>query len=172
MLTETQVAQAKARLKHYKLADSSGLYLFVYSSGGKAWRYDYVLDGRKETLTLGMYPDLSLAKARERHAEARQLVGQGVSPAKEKAIRRQAERQAARKAKEARTREWASRFKPDTRITAFAEKKITEFTATEGLFFANAIAGAFADAFADRVISRLERSSALARIPGKEEEGR
>jgi hypothetical protein len=167
MLTETQVAQAKARFKHYKIADSSGLYLFVYSSGGKAWRYDYVLNGRKETVGLGQYPDLSLARARELHAEARALVARGESPARAKARIRRAEREAARKAGEARTREWASRFKPDTRIAAFAEKKITEFTASEGVIFVNVLA----DAFADRVISRLEGSSALARAPGGEESG-
>jgi hypothetical protein len=167
MLTEDQVARAKAHLKHYKLTDSGGLYLFVYSSGGKAWRYDYVLDGRKETLTIGLYPEISLARARELHAEARGLVARGESPARAKAGIRRAEREAARAAKEARTREWASRFKPDTRIASFAEKKITEFTAAEGFIFVNVLA----DAFADRVISRLERTSALARVPGGEESG-
>jgi Arm DNA-binding domain len=169
MLTETQVAQAEARLRPYKLADSSGLYLFVYSSGSKAWRYDYVLDGRKETLTIGLYPEISLARARELHAEARGLVARGESPARAKAGIRRAEREAARAAKETRTREWASRFKPPTQIAAFAGKKLSEITASEGIFFANAIAGAFADALADRVISRLERSSAVARAPAPSE---
>jgi hypothetical protein len=160
MLTEDQVARAKAHLKHYKLTDSGGLYLFVYSSGGKAWRYDYVLDGRKETVGLGQYPDLSLARARELHAEARALVARGESPARAKARIRRAEREAARKARETRTREWASRFEPNTQIAAFAEKKLSEITASEGIVFVNALAGVFADVLAERVASRLEKSQA------------
>jgi Arm DNA-binding domain len=165
MLTEDQVARAKAQARHYKITDSGGLYLFVYSSGGKAWRYDYVLDGRKETVTFGQYPNLSLARARELHAEARGLVARGESPARAKARIRRAEREAARAAREARTREWASRLKPVTQIAAFADKKITEFTAREGVIFVNVLA----DVFADRVISRLERSGAGARAPAPSE---
>jgi hypothetical protein len=167
MLTDTQVQQAKARSTPYKLADQGGLYLYVYTTGGRSWRYDYRVQGKQGTLIIGLYPEVSLAEARERHAEARELVARDVSTAKEKAIRRRAEREAVREAKEARTREWASRLKPDTRIAAFAEKKITEFTAAEGVIFVNVLA----DIFADRFISRLEGSSAVARAPSGEESG-
>ncbi|HTO47020.1 MAG TPA: Arm DNA-binding domain-containing protein [Burkholderiales bacterium] len=77
MLTDTKVRQAKAREKPYKLADEGGLYLYVSPAGAKSWRYDYRLHGKRETLTLGRYPDVPLAGedgARGRHREARKHV--------------------------------------------------------------------------------------------------
>ena len=64
MLTDTKLRQAKAREKPYKLADEKGLYLYVSPQGGKSWRYDYRLHGKRETLTLGRYPDVTLRDAR------------------------------------------------------------------------------------------------------------
>jgi integrase len=91
MLTDTKARQAKARSTPYKLADQGGLYLHVSVTGSKSWRYDYRLQGKRETLTIGKYPDVSLADARELHAEARRQVAKGASPAKSK----QAEKEAA-----------------------------------------------------------------------------
>jgi integrase len=76
--------------KPYKLVDGMGLYLYVtpkterHPKGAKSWRYDYRIAGRRETLTIGKYPDVPLASARRRHSEARELVAAGKSPAKEK----------------------------------------------------------------------------------------
>ncbi len=91
MLTDTQARQAKARSTPYKLADQGGLYLHVSATGSKSWRYDYRLHGKRETLTIGKYPDITLAEARDSHAEARRQIAKGVSPAKTK----QAEKEAA-----------------------------------------------------------------------------
>ena len=81
MLSDTKARQAKPREKPYKLADHGGLYLFVSPRGGKSWRYDYRLRGRRETLTLGLYPEVTLHDARERHASARKRVAAGECPA-------------------------------------------------------------------------------------------
>src|SRR5919198_1433457 len=91
MLTDTRARLAKARSTPYKLADQGGLYLHVSITGSKSWRYDYRLHGKRETLTLGKYPDVTLADVRELHAEARRQVAKGQSPAKSK----QAEKKAA-----------------------------------------------------------------------------
>jgi hypothetical protein len=91
MLTDTKARQAKARSTPYKLADQGGLYLHVSATGSKSWRYDYRLHGRRETLTIGKYSDITLAEARDSHAEARRQIAKGVSPAKTK----QAEKEAA-----------------------------------------------------------------------------
>jgi hypothetical protein len=63
------------------LTDDKGLALEVRPSGQKAWLYRYRLFGRAEKLSLGSYPDVSLAEARDRHFEARKLVAAGKSPA-------------------------------------------------------------------------------------------
>jgi integrase len=81
MLTDTKARAARAKQKPYKLTDREGLYLFVTQAGAKSWRYDYRLLGARQTLTIGLYPDISLTKARDRLAEARRKVADGVSPA-------------------------------------------------------------------------------------------
>jgi len=84
MLSDTKLRNAKATGSPYKVTHRDGMYAYVSASGAVSLRYDYRLNGKRETLTLGKYPDVSLALAGERHAEARSLVSQGKSPAKEK----------------------------------------------------------------------------------------
>jgi len=86
MLTDTQIRGAKAVDRPRKLFDSGGLYLHVMPSGGRYWRFNYRFQGKGKTLALGTYPDVLLAKARERHAEARRLLAEGIDPAAEKQI--------------------------------------------------------------------------------------
>lgn len=83
-LTITEIKNAKAGTRDYKLADANGLYLYVRTSGGKSWRYDYQFGVRARTITLGRYPELGLVAAREAHREARMLLAEGKDPAKEK----------------------------------------------------------------------------------------
>jgi hypothetical protein len=61
-LTDTAVRNAKKREKPAKLSDERGLHLLV-SSVGKYWRFDYRFAGKRKTLALGVYPDISLAIA-------------------------------------------------------------------------------------------------------------
>jgi hypothetical protein len=70
-LTDIAIKNAKPRNKPYKIADSGGLCLLVQPTGGKWWRYRYRFGNKEKTLALGCYPDVSLAEARERHANAR-----------------------------------------------------------------------------------------------------
>lgn len=67
-------------------ADGQALYLLL-SATGKYWRLDYTFAGKRKTLALGQYPDVSLAKARKRRDEARTLLADGLDPsaAKKKA---------------------------------------------------------------------------------------
>ena len=62
------------------------MYVVVQPSGAIVFRYDYRLNGRRETLTLGRYgPDgLSLARAREKLIDAKRAISEGRSPAQEK----------------------------------------------------------------------------------------
>ena len=64
----------KVKVAPYKLADEKGLYLLVTPSGGKLWRYKYRFDGKEKLLSIGAYPDVSLASARERRDAARKLI--------------------------------------------------------------------------------------------------
>lgn len=86
MLTDTAIKALKAQKKLYKVSDRDGMYVVVQPSGAIVFRYDYQLNGRRETLTLGRYgPDgLSLARAREKLIDAKRAISEGRSPAQEK----------------------------------------------------------------------------------------
>lgn len=84
MLTEAQVRSAKSGESPRKLFDARGLYLHVMPNGGKYWRFNFRFKGKYKTLSLGVYPDVPLARARERHQNARQLLADKVDPCVEK----------------------------------------------------------------------------------------
>ena len=86
MLTDTAIKSLRSQKKLYKVSDRDGMYVVVQPSGAIVFRYDYRLNGRRETLTLGRYgPDgLSLARAREKLIDAKRAISEGRSPAQEK----------------------------------------------------------------------------------------
>ena len=92
MLTDTAVRNAKRRDRPYKLADSAGLHLYVSATGSRTWRWRYKIKSGQDTveklLTLGSYPDLSLADARKHRDAARAELRVGVDPAHAKQLRR------------------------------------------------------------------------------------
>lgn len=88
MLTDAVLRNLKPKSKIYKASDRDGMYVTVSPSGTVTFRYDYRLNGRRETLTLGRYGPggISLAMARELLIDARKAVLKGVSPAIEKQL--------------------------------------------------------------------------------------
>jgi len=121
-LTVTAINAAKARDKAYKLADSLGLYLLVAPSGGRLWRMNYRFLGRQKTLSFGNYPDVSLAKAREKRSEAREALADGRDPAE---VRKEKVREQRAKAEEtfrAIADEWFSRLALEGRAPKTLQK--------------------------------------------------
>lgn len=90
-LSALAVSRAKPREKPYKLTDERGMYLLVSPNGGRWWRFNYRFDGKNRTLAFGIFPDVSLADARERRDDARRVLAKGMDPA---AKRKQEEAQA------------------------------------------------------------------------------
>jgi integrase len=86
MLTVTALKRLKPKERDYKVADRDSMYAVVKPSGVIIFRYDYRLNGRRETLTIGRFgPDgTSLSGAREQCLDARRSVAEGKSPAQEK----------------------------------------------------------------------------------------
>lgn len=78
-LTDTAVKNLKFTGTAAKHTDGQGLYLLV-NGVGKYWRFDYRFADKRKTLALGIYPDVSLAKARKRRDEARALLADGQDP--------------------------------------------------------------------------------------------
>jgi len=97
MLKDLDCKNARGRDKAYKLSDAHGLYLFVTPKGFRSWRWNYRLNGVAQTLTLGSYPELTLAAARLERAELDKLRRQGTDPsrARQQVRRAQADSDAA-----------------------------------------------------------------------------
>ena len=79
-LTDNAIKAAKAQEQTYRLSDEKGLYLLIKPAGFKWWRFDYRFVGTRKTLSLGVYPDVSLKLARQRRDEARQMIANGTDP--------------------------------------------------------------------------------------------
>jgi hypothetical protein len=108
MLTDIKLKSLKPRKKAYKQADRDGMYVTVSPAGTISFRYDYRLNGRRETLTIGRYEAgrdsrgaeeiagldygavLSLQDARALLDRARRSVEQGLSPSRAKVEKRTA----------------------------------------------------------------------------------
>lgn len=86
MLTDLKLKNLRPAERPYKVSDSDGLYVAVSTAGGISFRFNYRVNGRQETLTLGRYGvgGMTLAEARTALAEARKMLAAGESPARNK----------------------------------------------------------------------------------------
>lgn len=127
-LNDIAVRKAKPELKPYRLADGGGMFLEVSPNGSKYWRMAYRFNGKQKLLALGVYPDISLADARQRRDDARKLLANDVDPGTVKQQTKRAGKENAANSFEAIAREW------------FAKNQHT-----------------WAESHAEKIISRLER---------------
>ena len=65
MLTDKKINQLTPKETQYKVADRDGLYLLVYPTGKKTFKFNYRYNNRQETLTIGSYGEITLAQARQ-----------------------------------------------------------------------------------------------------------
>jgi len=79
-LSDIAVRNAKPKVKPYKMSDGEGLFLLITPSGSKYWRLKYFFAAKEKLLALGVYPDVTLADARERRAQARKALAAGNDP--------------------------------------------------------------------------------------------
>jgi integrase len=79
-LTDTAVRTAKPKEKPYKVTDAQGLYLLVNPKGSKLWRVKYRMNGVERKLSLGSYPEITLAEARAARDAARKQLAHAVDP--------------------------------------------------------------------------------------------
>jgi len=86
-LTNTEVKQSRSKEKEYNLADGNGLYLRVKPNGTKLWLFNYSRPYTKKraNLSLGIYPNLTLAEARAKAQEYKGLLAKDIDP-KEKRL--------------------------------------------------------------------------------------
>jgi hypothetical protein len=71
MLSDIIIRAARPRDRTYKLSDELGLFLLVAPQGGRWWRFKFRFDRKEQLLSLGVYPEVSLAQARKKRDSMR-----------------------------------------------------------------------------------------------------
>lgn len=130
-LTDTFVKNAKpsGSATGDKHTDGLGLYLHV-KEAGKYWRMNYRFLGKQKTLALGVYPAVSLAKARQRRDKARELLADNIDPSTAKREEKQAQTIAAANTFEAVARVWLAKSaatraaSTQGKVTTWLEKNV------------------------------------------------
>lgn len=80
-LTDLAIRHARPLGKAYRLSDCHGLYIQVNPSGSKLWYLKFRFGNKENRMALGPYPLISLALAREKQADIRRLILEGINPA-------------------------------------------------------------------------------------------
>ena len=105
LLTDRKIRETVPDSKDIKLSDGDGLYLLVRPNGARWWRMRFSVRGVEKQLSLGVYPLISLKRARERREDLRRQVAEGIDPS---AVRK-AEKRAQAQTFEAVAREWMAK---------------------------------------------------------------
>jgi integrase len=111
MLTDTRIKTAKPQAKLYKLTDERGLHLSVYPNGSKLWHLRYRIEGKERTASLGKYPEVSLAEARDKRDHMRKLIAKGIDPVQSQKAAKEAKKLAQTNSFEAVARTWFEGWK-------------------------------------------------------------
>ncbi|WP_198244532.1 tyrosine-type recombinase/integrase [methane-oxidizing endosymbiont of Gigantopelta aegis] len=109
-LTDTAIRNAKPKAKQYKIADEKGMYLLVKPNGSKYFRLDYRIHGKRKTYAIGVYPSITLKKARQIRDTVKEQITDGIDPCEhKKATKRMSDSDSF----EAVARDWHNRHKPN-----------------------------------------------------------
>jgi hypothetical protein len=107
LLTDRKIRETVPDSKDIKLSDGDGLYLLVRPNSARWWRMRFSVHGVEKQLSLGVYPLISLKRARERREDLRRQVAEGIDHS---AVRK-AEKSAQAQTFEAVAREWMAKRK-------------------------------------------------------------
>jgi integrase len=110
MLSNLLIIKTKPQAKTLRLSDGRGMYLEISPNGGKWWRFKYRLDGKEKRISLGVYPDVGLADARDKREAARKLVAAGIDPTEHRKAAKVALVESTENTFEAIAREWFGLF--------------------------------------------------------------
>lgn len=111
MLTDPACRNAKPKDKAYKLADEKGLFLLIHPNGSRYWRMKYRVAGKEKLLAIGVYPETTLAEAREKRDDARKLLKDGTDPSAAKQEVKRTRKIATANSFEVIAREWLDHMK-------------------------------------------------------------
>jgi hypothetical protein len=83
-LTHAAIKSAKTDGKTKKLFDGGGLFLLLSPNGNKGWRFKYRFNGKEKQISFGVFPQVTLAEAREKRDQARKQLENNVDPSQSK----------------------------------------------------------------------------------------
>ena len=115
-LTDQKIRSVKPSERQVKIFDGGGLFLLVTPRGGKLWRLKYRHEGKEKLLSLGAYPEISLADARMRRDEARKQIAHGIDPGAVRKAQKEAETEET-ETFEVIAREWHTKFAPSWSVS-------------------------------------------------------
>lgn len=122
-LTAKACESAQPKEKPYKMFDGKGLFLEVMPNGSKYWRLKYRMGSKEKKLALGVYPDVTLKKARIDREKARELIAENIDPSKEKIAKKATAELKAKNTFKAVALEWHA-LKKDSWSEGYANKVI------------------------------------------------
>jgi integrase len=105
-LNDKKIRDLKPESKAYRKFDGDGLYIEVMPGGAKYWRLKYRYLGKEKKLSFGVYPEVSLAEAREKRSEARKLIRENIDPSLAKKEEKRLAKHSADNTFEVLAREW------------------------------------------------------------------
>lgn len=82
LLSDVKIKSLKPRNKPYKVSDGDGMYLLVKPNGSRLWRLKYRIKGKENVFSIGGYPEIPLAEARNKRFEIRKSIKEGIDPNK------------------------------------------------------------------------------------------
>ena len=126
-LTDTAIRNAKPQAKPVRMFDGGALYVEISPAGGKLWRLKYRFGGKEKRLSLGAYPDVTLAVARERREAARKALAGGIDPGASKQAAKLRQRQVAADSFEAVAREWITKVHRAKVSEGHADRTLVRF---------------------------------------------
>lgn len=124
-LTDTAIRKIKAGEKPVRFFDGGGLYLQVSPAGAKLWRFKYRFDGKEKLLALGVYPDVTLASARQKRDNARKMLAEGIDPGEKRKAAKATRAGLAANTFEVIGREWYAKTAP--MLAASTKGKLLRF---------------------------------------------
>ncbi len=97
--TDIMIRSLKPKPKPYVLREDAprgegGFALRVMPSGSKSWQMIYSFDGQRKWLSLGSYPSIGVADAREKFRQKKSILAKGLDPGQEERAKQQVRRDA------------------------------------------------------------------------------
>ncbi|MGX5858283.1 tyrosine-type recombinase/integrase [Dyadobacter jiangsuensis] len=83
-LTDRAIKHVQPKEKSFKIFDGAGLFIEVMPNGSKLWRFKYTYHGKEKRISLGQYPTVSLAEARNQRFQLRKQLTADLDPSIEK----------------------------------------------------------------------------------------